>query len=54
MSKALIRMKKHLEIEFLKSKSYEEINDMFNELSRKLELSNKEIKRLKKTYENIL
>jgi hypothetical protein len=33
---ALIRLKKQMEIDFLKSKSYEEINDMFNKLNDKL------------------
>jgi uncharacterized Rmd1/YagE family protein len=33
---ALIRLKKQLEIDYLKTKSYEEINEMFNLLNDKI------------------
>ena len=44
MSKALFRLKKQMEIDFLKTKTYEEINDMFNQLSDKLRIAENKVK----------
>ncbi len=43
---SLQNLKKKLEIEFLKSKTYEEINDMFNLLNVKLKSAESECERL--------
>jgi len=40
----LVNVQKHVEIEFLKSKSYEEINDMFRELGETLRKSQLKVK----------
>jgi len=39
-----------MEIDFLKTKTYEEINDMFNQLNDKLKLAESEIKKLRLDY----
>ena len=55
MSKAALRIKEKIEIEFLKSKTYTEINVMFNQLNSKLKQSQKEIAELKQsnTWESV-
>src|SRR5690554_2891714 len=40
-------LKKQLEIDFLKTKTYEEINDMFNQLNDKLKLAESEVKKFR-------
>ena len=45
---ALLELRKQMEIDFLKTKTYEEINDMFNELNHKLKLAESEVKKLSK------
>jgi len=37
MSKALRRLKEQMEIDFLKSKTYTEINEMFNQMKQKVD-----------------
>lgn len=44
---ALLKLKEEMEIEFLKSKTYTEINEMFNELNDKLELARAELNGLR-------
>ena len=53
MSKAAQRMKERLEIEFLKSKTYTEINEMFNDLNRKLIGSEKQNTKLKERIKSV-
>jgi len=50
MSKAVRRLKEQMEIEFLKSKTYTEINEMFNELNAKLNEAQSEVKKLNLTH----
>ena len=45
----LSRLRKQMEIDFLKTKTYEEINDMFNQLNEKLNFSKTELEQLKLT-----
>ena len=42
----LSELRKQMEIDFLKSKSYEEINEMFNELNDKLNAANSKVDEL--------
>jgi hypothetical protein len=42
---ALIELRKQMEIDFLKTKTYEEINDMFNQINDKLKLAESEVKK---------
>ena len=44
---ALLKLRKQMEVDFLKTKTYEEINDMFNQLNDKLKLAKKDIKKLR-------
>ena len=46
MSKALFRLKEKIEIEFLKSKTYTEINDMFNQMKHKIDKAESELNKL--------
>ncbi len=39
MSNALLKLKEQMEIDFLKEKTYTEINDMFNQMKSKLDNS---------------
>ncbi len=43
----LSRLRKQMEIDFLKTKTYEEINDMFNQLNEKLNFTKIELEQLK-------
>jgi len=43
---ALLELKKQMEIDFLKTKTYEEINDMFNQMNDKLKAAEKNQKKL--------
>lgn len=45
--KALLELRKQIEIDFLKTKTYEEINDMFNQLKDKLDIAEAELKKLR-------
>lgn len=47
---ALLELRKQMEIDFLKTKTYEEINDMFNQLNDKLKLAESEIKKFRLDY----
>lgn len=47
---ALLELRKQMEIDFLKTKTYEEINDMFNQLNDKLKLAESKIKKLRLDY----
>lgn len=42
----LLELRKQMEIDFLKTKTYEEINDMFNQLNNKLKIAEREVKNL--------
>lgn len=42
----LLKLREQMEIDFLKSKTYEEINDMFNLLNGKLKIAEAEIRNL--------
>lgn len=44
---ALLELRKQMEIDFLKTKTYEEINDMFNQLNDKLSLAESEVKKFR-------
>lgn len=44
---ALLELKKQMEIDFLKTKTYEEINDMFNQLNDKLKIAESEVKKFR-------
>ena len=44
---ALLELRKQMEIDFLKTKTYEEINDMFNQLNDKLKLAESEVKKFR-------
>ena len=44
-------LKNHLEVEFLKSKTYQEINDMFNELKSKYEAETQKASRKAKLWD---
>ena len=44
---ALLELRKQMEVDFLKTKTYEEINDMFNQLNDKLKLAESEVKKLR-------
>lgn len=44
---ALLELKKQMEIDFLKTKTYEEINDMFNQLNDKLKLAESDVKKFR-------
>ena len=43
----LLKLKEKMEIDFLKSKTYTEINEMFNELNDKLEIAQAELNKLR-------
>jgi hypothetical protein len=43
---ALLELRKQMEIDFLKTKTYEEINDMFNQLNDKLKIAESKVKNL--------
>ena len=45
--KALLKLRTQMEIDFLKTKTYEEINDMFNQLKNKLDIAETELKKLR-------
>jgi hypothetical protein len=47
--KALLKLRTQMEIDFLKTKTYEEINDMFNQLKDKLDIAESELKKLRVT-----
>lgn len=47
------RFKNKLEVEFLKTKTYEEINDIINEFNNKLVEANTEISTLKAEIERL-
>ncbi len=42
----MVEVQKMMEIEFLKEKTYTEINDMFRELSSKLDVAKKELEKI--------
>ena len=44
---ALLELKKQMEIDFLKTKTYEEINDMFNQMNDKLRVAESEVKKFR-------
>ena len=44
---ALLELRKQMEVDFLKTKTYEEINDMFNQLNDKLKLAESEVKKFR-------
>jgi hypothetical protein len=44
---ALLELRKQMEIDFLKTKTYEEINDMFNQMNDKLKLAESEVKKFR-------
>lgn len=44
---ALLELRKQMEVEFLKTKTYDEINDMFNQLNYKLKLAESEVKKFR-------
>ena len=44
---ALLELRKQMEIDFLKTKTYEEINDMFNQMNDKLKLAESEAKKFR-------
>ena len=46
MSKALRRLKEQMEIDFLKSKTYTEINEMFNQMKQKVDEAESELNKL--------
>lgn len=46
MSKALRRLKEQIEIDFLKSKTYTEINEMFNQMKQKVDEAEGKLKSL--------
>lgn len=46
---ALLELRKQMEIDFLKTQTYEEINDMFNQLKEKLDIAESELKKLRVT-----
>lgn len=46
MSKALRRIKEQMEIEFLKGKTYTEINEMFNQMQQKLNEAESKLNKL--------
>lgn len=46
MSKALMRLKEQMEIDFLKSKTYTEINEMFNQMKQKVDKAESELNKL--------
>ena len=46
MSKALFRLKEQIEIDFLKSKTYTEINEMFNQMKQKVDNAESELNKL--------
>ena len=43
----LLKLRQQMEIDFLKTKTYEEINDMFNEMNGKLKAAEREAKNLR-------
>lgn len=43
----MLELIKQMEVDFLKTKTYEEINDMFNQLNDKLKLAEKEVETLR-------
>lgn len=45
--KTLLELRKQMEIDFLKTQTYEEINDMFNQLKEKLDIAESELKKLR-------
>lgn len=45
---------KQLEVEFLKTKTFEEINDMFNELNDKLKLAESELNKFRSAAQKFL
>lgn len=44
---ALLELRKQMEVDFLKTKTYEEINYMFNQLNDKLKLAESEVKKFR-------
>jgi len=44
---ALLELRKQMEIDFLKTKTYEEINDMFNQMNDKLRVAESEVKKFR-------
>lgn len=42
----LLELRKQMEIDFLKTKTYEEINDMFNKLNDKLKIAEGKVKNI--------
>ena len=50
----MIEVQKMMEIEFLKEKTYTEINDMFRELSSKLDDAKKELEQVKTDKEKMV